>query len=33
VPAAVRLTTRYATTRNTEGASPSATPSTERSPS
>jgi uncharacterized protein YlxW (UPF0749 family) len=33
VPAAVRLTTRYATTGNTEGASPSATPSTERSPS
>jgi uncharacterized protein YlxW (UPF0749 family) len=33
VPAAVRLTTRYATTGDTGGPSPSATPTTERSPS
>jgi len=33
VPAAVRLTTRYATTGDTEDASPSATPTPERSPS
>ena len=33
VPAAVRLTTRYATTGDTEDASPSPSPTTERSPS